>query len=119
MNEIDKIQLYRTAWKHWGGESQINMVMEEMAEFTQAILKTRRNGVTYSYAFFDEFADVLICLEQLEVALKDFPDGQGRSLWDDVIEKKERKLKRLYDRLMESMTESIPEGTADLINGSR
>jgi hypothetical protein len=48
------------------------------------------NGVTYSYAFFDEFADVLICLEQLEVALKDFPDGQGRSLWDDVIEKKER-----------------------------
>jgi hypothetical protein len=42
MNEIDKIQLYRTARKHWGGESQINMVMEEMAEFTQAILKTRR-----------------------------------------------------------------------------
>ena len=119
MDEIDKIHLYKTAWKHWGGESQINMIMEEMAEFTQAILKTRRNGVTYSYAFCDELADVLICLEQLEIMLKDYPDGKGKTLWDDVMEKKETKLNRLHDRLMESLTASIPEGTADMINGSR
>lgn len=91
------------------------MVMEEMAEFTQAILKTRRNGVTYSYAFFEELADVVICLEQLEVILKDFPDGKGGFLWDDVLEKKERKLNRLYKRLMESMAASIPEGTGENI----
>ena len=119
MNELERIQLYKTAWKHWGREAQINMIMEEMAEFTQAILKTRRNGVTYSYAFFDELAGVFICLEQLEITLKDYPDGKGKTLWDDVMEKKEMKLNRLHDRLMESLTASIPEGTADMINGSR
>ena len=102
MDEHDKIQLYRTVWEHWGAEAQINMIMEEMAEFTQAILKTRRSGTTYSYAFFDEFADVLICLEQLEVTLKDSPDGKGGNLWDNVLEKKERKLNRLRDRLRKS-----------------
>ncbi|OPZ42085.1 MAG: hypothetical protein BWY95_02443 [Bacteroidetes bacterium ADurb.BinA104] len=112
MDEIDRRQLYRTAWKHWGAELQINMVMEEMAEFTQAILKTRRAGVTYSYSFFDEMADVLICLEQLETVLKDFPDGKGGSLWDDVMGKKEAKLKRLYDRLMDELS----EGCDDIAN---
>jgi len=112
MDEIDRKQLYLTAWKHWGAELQINMVIEEMAEFTQAILKARRNGVTYSYAFFDEMADVLICLEQLETILRDFPDGKGGSLWDDVMGKKEAKLKRLQDRLMDELS----EGCEDIAN---
>lgn len=116
MDDHDREQLYTTAWKHWGAEKQINMIIEEMAEFTQAILKTRRNGVTYSYSFFEEFADVLICLEQLETVLKTSPIGSEEGLlWDQVMEIKERKLKRLQDRLLDSMGKKC-EGPQDGLN---
>lgn len=97
-------QLYETAWKHWGAESQINMLIEEMAELTQAILKTRRQGVTYSYAFSEELADVIICIEQIKNQMQKFPLGlKDGTLWDQVLEIKNMKLDRLEKRLMESM----------------
>lgn len=108
MDEIDKKQLYNTAWNHWGSNMQLDILIEEMAEFTQAILKARRNGVTYSYSFYEEMADVLICMEQVETRLKDFPDKCDydkhvilSTCWDRVMEIKEKKLLRLKERLFD------------------
>jgi NTP pyrophosphatase (non-canonical NTP hydrolase) len=113
MDDIQKNQLYESAWRHWGGELQINLLMEEMAEFIQAILKTRRNGVTYSFAFFEEMADVLIMLEQLEFQLKKIPDEKyGGSSWGQVMSIREAKLKRLENRLLDSMAQKC-EGITD------
>lgn len=110
MDEIDKKQLYNTAWKHWGGTTQLDILIEEMAELTQAILKTRRNGVTYSYAVYEEIADVSICLEQVETRLKIYPRisknhiaGDNGYDWDTVLEIKEKKLEQLKERLMQSI----------------
>lgn len=109
MDEIERKNLYNAAWKHWGADAQLDMCIEEMCEFIHAILGTRRHGVTYSYAFFEEMADVLICLEQIETRLKDFPHDIGkdgmptRSSWAEVQRIKEMKLQRLKERLEESM----------------
>lgn len=118
MDDVDKKTLYNTAWRHWGSESQLDMAIEEMAEFTQAILKARRNGVTYSYAFSEEMADVIICLEQISGRLKQMPydhnSNFSRNLWDQVTEIKERKLQRLKTRLLEDMGRRCPEGAIPL-----
>jgi hypothetical protein len=44
MEEIETKTLYDWAWKHWGSDAQIDVLIEEMAELTQALLKSRRNG---------------------------------------------------------------------------
>lgn len=116
MDETEKKNLYNSAWNHWGSTSQIDMLIEEMAELTHAILGTRRNGVTYSYAFSEEIADVIICLEQIETRMKDFPLSLSQgTLWDQVLEIKEMKLERLKNRLMEDIERNLPEGIADTI----
>ena len=106
MDELEKTQLYHTAWKHWGVESQIDMLIEEMAELTQVILKTRRNGVAFSFAISEEMADVLICLEQFEARFKEIPMAtEEGTMWDQVLRIKESKLQRLYGRLMKSIAD--------------
>jgi NTP pyrophosphatase (non-canonical NTP hydrolase) len=102
MDEIDKDQLYRSAWKHWTADVQMDVLIEEMAELTQAILKTRREGVVFSYAIAEETADVLICLEQIERVMRDI------NLWETVQSVKEKKLERLKDRLMDSLADKYP-----------
>ena len=106
MDEYDKQQLYRAAWKHWGAEAQIDMIIEEMAELTQALLKTRRNGVVFSAAVFEEMADVSICFEQLLMEIEHLEKPK------DFYKHKEQKLLRLKERLMKSMAEKH-EGCGD------
>jgi hypothetical protein len=109
MDVIDKQQLYRTAWKHWGPELQMDILIEEMSELIHAIIKARRNGTFYTYALSDEMADVLICLEQLETAMRDFPtfDNSGMEItgcvFDQVQDIKENKLNRFKELLLQSM----------------
>lgn len=116
-DEIDNDQLYHTAWKHWGSDLQMDILIEEMAELTQAIIKTRRNGVVFSYSIVEELADVLVCIDQLKYQLRVMPFGQSsldpvRTLWDQVLKLKEEKLDRLEQRLMQSMAEKY-EGVAE------
>lgn len=112
MTEKQREALYNKAWKHFGSDMQLDICIEEMAEFIQAILKTRRNGVTYSHAFFEEMADVLICIEQIQTRLKVYPRpsvnrivGDNGSLYDQVLELREQKLLRLQHRLEESIAQ--------------
>jgi hypothetical protein len=117
MDKQTREQLYNTAWKHWGSDTQLDMLIEEMAELTQAILKTRRNGVRFSYAMYEEIADVSICMEQIETQLKRMPrmgkhhePGEENGFdWDTVLSIRDRKLIRLQERLIQSMKEKHGE----------
>jgi len=124
MDRQEREQLYNTAWKHWGAAMQVDILIEEMAELTHALLGARRNNTFYTYAVSEEMADVLICLEQFEVRMKDFPtfktipdgytDADGDSgmvrtgcIYDQVEHIKESKLQRLKERLVESINEKV------------
>jgi len=95
---MEKEELYNEAWRLWGGDMQLDILIEEMAELTQAIIKARRHGVLWSHAVFEEIADVLICLEQVETRLKAMPV-------DIVGELKAGKLARLEERLVAAKAE--------------
>jgi hypothetical protein len=119
MDEIERKQLYRTAWKHWGSASQADMLIEEMLELAIALLKARRNGTFYTYAVSEEMSDVEICMEQFKTVMKDFPttikesNGDVRitgCVYDQVDEIREIKLSRLKERLLQSMTKRMSNG---------
>jgi len=82
-------EIYSKALETFGNLSQSNMLIEEMAELTQAILKDRRNGSSASDNFHEEFADVRIVMAQIELCLK----PERLAYW------KEFKLNRLSDRI--------------------
>ncbi len=103
---MEKAELYNEAWRLWGGDMQLDILIEEMAELTKAIIKTRRNNATWSYAVFEEIADVTICLEQVNTRLKALPTDINRAtnrptgyLFDIVEEVKASKIARLEERL--------------------
>src|SRR5690554_2897497 len=89
---MEKEELYNEAWRLWGRDMQLDILIEEMAELTQAIIKNRRNNMTWNYEVLEEIADVKICLEQIDTRLKGYR-------FDIVEEIKARKLVRLEERL--------------------
>lgn len=106
---MEKEELYNEAWRFWGGDMQIDILIEEMAELIQAIMKARRRSVTWSHEVLEEIADVTICLEQVNTRLKALPTDIDRKtnrptgyLIDIVEEIKTYKLDRLEKRLCAS-----------------
>ena len=108
MDDIEVRQLYHTAWKHWGAEAQVDMLIEEMAELTQALLKTRRNKSIFSKAVFEEMADVSICLDQMVKKIEDMGNE------DPYLDQIDFKLNRLKERLMKSMGDKYPVTITEL-----
>ena len=102
MDDIEVRQLYHTAWKHWGAEAQVDMLIEEMAELTQALLHTRRNGLVFSSAVYEEMADVSICLDQM---VKEIESIGKEDAYLDYIDKK---LLRLKIRVEKSIVMRTP-----------
>lgn len=65
--ELNKDEIYKEALNTWGLNMQIDMCIEEMAEFTQALIKYKRGkGDLENIA--EEAADVSIMLEQMALA---------------------------------------------------
>ena len=94
----NKTELYEEAISKWDKEFQILMVIEEMAELTQALIKYFRGKKPFenSYNIAEEMADVEIMLEQLKIICGNAP----------LIElQKEKKLKKLQ-KLLEEKNES-------------
>ena len=78
------------ALKKWGESAQLDMVIEEMAELTKAILKYKRGESIDRIA--EEHADVNIMLDQLSfMMLKHDPE---------YSEKKRNETKRKVTRLV-------------------
>lgn len=85
-------QLFKKAIKTFGELSQYDMLIEEMAELTQAILKNRRrNGTkgTVTENLHEEFVDVSIVMRQIELLL----DPKRLQFWYDT------KIERLAERV--------------------
>jgi len=88
---MNKVEIYETAIKKWGKEAQILMVLEEMSELSMLLFHSlRKNREPDNWQIAEETADVEIMLEQLKYM---FP------IREEVIEFKERKLKRLEAKL--------------------
>jgi NTP pyrophosphatase (non-canonical NTP hydrolase) len=94
MDQIDRDQLYNTAWKHFGADRNLDICIEEIAEFIQEIIKYRRYGsidTVFPETFAGEIADVCICIEQIKTRMKKMPYGvpntgiNTRNLWDDQV----------------------------------
>lgn len=63
---LSEKQIFKKSIEKFGSEKQFDMLIEEMAELTQAILKSRRKG-EISENLHEEFADVKIVMEQIEM----------------------------------------------------
>lgn len=94
MNEDEIKELYSSAWKQWGASSQIDMLIEEMSELIQALLKSRRNGVLFTYEAVEEFVDVEICMEQVKNKLIEFDEDNL------LVTIRNQKLERLKNRFV-------------------
>lgn len=90
---MDTDKLYDDVWNKWGAQLQVDILIEEMAELTHALLKARRSGVVLSYDVCAEFADVQICMEQHRRKM------EMVGMYDIVEKVKQTKLDRLEKRL--------------------
>lgn len=89
MEEKEKVQIYRQAMDSWGEVSQAMMVMEEVGEMLDKMGKAHRGRLKDRMEIITELADVTIMMEQ-------WASYFG---WDEFCAEKERKLKRLKERL--------------------
>ena len=91
MEKQQEIEILENALHTFGFEAQHLKLIEEMAELTQAILKLRFSSVDKNRLFdnvYEEIADVQILIDQLSIYNK-----------EEIAAHRERKLKRLKDRL--------------------
>jgi NTP pyrophosphatase (non-canonical NTP hydrolase) len=86
-------EIYRAAIDKYGYASQYDMLIEEMAELTQAILKARRRSPhNHTENLHEEFVDVKIVMAQIELVL----NPQRLEFW------KQEKLARLERRILDN-----------------
>jgi hypothetical protein len=82
----EAIATLKEAWSFWGRDMQITILEEELAELSEALTIVHLKGA-WTDAAFEELADVLVCLSQVEIALwaKPFSIEKGqRTQWELV-----------------------------------
>lgn len=90
-------ELYRKAYRKWGIGAQLDMVIEEMAELTKAILKAKRKGfIPVQENIVEELVDVEIMIEQLKLILSDYLHSYP-VLYQNIREKKIERLDKLLE----------------------
>lgn len=98
METTDRLYLYRQAVKQWGIIPQYLMVVEEMSELQTKIMHLIRGRIKpKDEGLAEEIADVTLCLEQLRDMLNN---------WIQVDTWKDKKLKRLEERLASGATKN-------------
>jgi len=97
--EANEIEVYRQVLRRWKPEDQAVVWLEELAELQKEICKLLRFGVLGKpaamfnlAAVVEEIADVEIILGEMKLAL---------DIFSAVQNEKQRKLKRLQERLKE------------------
>jgi hypothetical protein len=71
------MNIYNKALTHFGAEHQLDKLIEEMSELTQAIIKARHNRHTN---VAEEIADVQIMLDQAKLLYPDWETWQALKL---------------------------------------
>ena len=93
MDDVEVSKLYQSLWMQSGANCQLDILIEEMAELTQAILKARRKGMVFSRNFLEEYADVMVCMEQVKEQLVKTPlTGYNGCAFDTVLDIRDQKL---------------------------
>lgn len=82
---------------HYGLESQLNILQEELAELIQAVSKYRRGDPSH---IIEEIADVEIMLDQVKYLLGN-PEIPRSLIYESIQGIKEDKLKRQFKRIKE------------------
>jgi len=103
---MNREDIFATAVKKWGVDSQVFMAVEEMAELTKALVKMRRQDYQWGNPLLEparenlkeEVADVELMLEQIKYMFE----------IHDISDIKEKKLLRL-ERLLEGLEGWIKE----------
>jgi hypothetical protein len=94
MTDEQKAKCHKIA-EHYGEEHQMLKCIEEMSEFTQAIIKTVHGDTLHEWDYPSELADVLIMAEQLQY-MYDKSDGVFDGRVERFIDAKlSRQLKRM------------------------
>jgi len=94
ISKEDSNKLYEAAIERWGKPSQIEMLIEEMAELTLALQKFKRDpSPEKAKEVCDEMADVEIMLEQNRLVFNS----------QEVDDRKQFKLDRLTTTLKDTM----------------
>ena len=93
----------RMALDKWGPHVQMDMLIEEMAELTQALLHARRKqgqepNPYLTKEVIEELADVIICCRQLELLI--IGNDTTKTHSNMVCIQIDEKVKRLYHRIM-------------------
>lgn len=91
----------RTIADHYGFASQADMLIEESAEFTQALNKLRRGNAESYENIKEEVADVLVVALQLRLILGEL----------DIDHIMENKIKRQLNRIDEDRTSMFSAGS--------
>ena len=85
-------------FKHYGISHQTEMLVEEMAELTQAIQKEKRySSAETGYHKLEEMADVAICLAQL---VNNLSDKEKQFLSNTIDMKLDRTIKIIKGELI-------------------
>jgi len=85
------LQIYEALWKEKGADYIMERLIEEMAGLTSAIIGTRHNHVTFSYAVFEGMANVEIYMDILRARLCTLPQSDGTGcLYNDALKIKAR-----------------------------
>ncbi len=82
----EELETLRGAWEQWGMDSQLNILEEEISELGESIVLAHLEGYHWSGNVFEEIADVLICLSQVEIHLREYPTNREgtQTLWMQV-----------------------------------
>ena len=89
------LAVLQQAGNTFGSDFQTDILIEEMAELTQAIIKSRRNNGSYCTAeIAEETADVIICLsELLIIANRNHEDSEFSNILNNTMNNKIQRLK--------------------------
>lgn len=89
--------IYTQAIKEWGVPAQLDMAVEEAAEFIKSVNKLKRSG---SLEIIEEIADLEIMLRQTRLCVADITRRTPNQVSRLINRQKQRKLNRV-DALLE------------------
>lgn len=90
---MDSKKILLEAIELWGEDFQLDMMIEEMAELTKAIMKLKRagGGSELRVKVSEEIADVKIMIEQMEQM---FSEKNIDSFYNEKLRRLKRRIKR-------------------------
>jgi hypothetical protein len=97
---MDETSILKEALDLWGYNLQLDVLIEEMAELTKAIIKARRSGDPggLSWDVLNELVDVDICIKQLHLM---FELQTSKEILEIYEMERTSKIERLKKRINE------------------